>query len=665
MRNELVQGLRAVGRAVGLSVALGAVLTTMGEAHAQPTTRNVLRTSALVQPANTPEEFVRLKRAVAASVSPSIVDLGEWNGLEKSARVQREGITQVGAPRVSATTASASQTQAVLQWQTSARGGQVTALSFESPGALGMRLGVLIDKLPGSALLRVYSQDAPDDAFEIAGQRVLQIIENNRLAGDTSAAGRTWWTPGTNADELTLEIELPPGIPTSLVQVSVPSVLHFFEELSRPVADSETEPGLTKIGEASYCEQDVTCSSDYTTQRNAVARMIFVEPDGAYACTGTLVNDTAKSATPYFLTAHHCISTQTVASTLQTYWFYRSPTCNAGTLSAASRILKNGATLLYSSGSPDATLLRLNDTPPAGAVFAGWDATPMKRDSAVVGLHHPRGDLLKLSSGSIEGASTCVLDSQDSVSCSTDGATSMNGNYYRVAWSKGTTENGSSGSGLFYNGALTGILSSGSGSCFIGQAYTNYARLDSVYPALKQWLGAPADTGSGSGTGTGTGTGVGTGSDTASSARSAVYRFYNVKTGAHFYTASAGERDFVIQTYPDFQYENVAFYAYAAATAGKDAVYRFYNSHTGAHFYTISAGERDFVVQAYPVFSLEGTVWYAQASEGNNATPIYRFYNSRTGAHFYTASAGERDFVISEYKDFSYEGPKYYVWTTP
>lgn len=195
-----------------------------------------------------------------------------------------------------------------------------------------------------------------------------KILENNRLAGSASAAGRTWWTPGTNADELTLEIELPPGIATSSVQLSVPSVLHFFEELSRPVADSETEQELTKIGEAASCENDATCFDTYATQRNAVARMIFVEPDGAYACTGTLVSDKAKSGTPYFLTANHCISTQTVASTLQTYWFYRSPTCNAGTLSAASRILKNGATFMYGSTSPDATLLRLNDTPPAGAV---------------------------------------------------------------------------------------------------------------------------------------------------------------------------------------------------------------------------------------------------------------------------------------------------------
>ncbi|WP_240939198.1 trypsin-like serine protease [Diaphorobacter sp. HDW4A] len=653
MCTEFMHGLCSVGRAV----AIGAVLATLsaGFAQAQSSTFNVLRTQALVQPNTTPEEFVRLKHAPALPITPSVIQLGEWAGL-KSASTKREGITQVGAPRASTTTASTDQTRAVLQWQTSARGGQIAALSFESPGALGMRLGVLIDKLPGSALLRVYAQDARDDAFEIAGQRVLQILENNRLAGDTSDAARTWWTPGTDADELTLEIELPPGTLTSSVQLSVPSVLHFFEELSRPVADSDADQSLTKIGEASYCEQDATCFDDFATQRNAVARMIFVESDGAYACTGTLVNDAAKSATPYFLTAHHCIDTQTVASTLQTYWFYRSPTCNAGTLSPASRILKNGATLLYSAESPDVTLLRLNDTPPAGAVFAGWDASSMNRSAAVIGLHHPGGDLLKLSSGAIDGAATCTPTGSGNVSCVSDSATSMLGTYYRVKWTLGTTEGGSSGSGLFYNGSLTGILSSGTGSCFSSQAYTNYARFDVVYPALKKWLAATTDTGTNPGTSTDTGS--------STTTRSAVYRFYNIKSGAHFYTISAGERDFVIQTYPEYQYENVAFYAYGQASTGKDAVYRFYNSQTGAHFYTINADERDFVVQAYPAFRLEGPVWYAQKSEGNSATPIFRFYNTRTGAHFYTVNAAERDFVISEYKDFHYEGPVYYVWTS-
>ncbi|WP_289240874.1 hypothetical protein [Delftia sp.] len=65
--------------------------------------------------------------------------------------------------------------------------------------------------------------------------------------------------------------------------------------------------------------------------------MFYVQNGQGYVCSGTLINDKAGSGTPYFLTANHCISTQTVASTLETSWFYRTPSCNSRTLSSASR----------------------------------------------------------------------------------------------------------------------------------------------------------------------------------------------------------------------------------------------------------------------------------------------------------------------------------------
>ena len=605
------------------------------------------RVGAYVQPAGTVEEFVKPKRAMAVRIEPTVVDLGEWSG-EKDLPLQPDGVLQVGAKRSSVATTNAAQMNTQLHWQPSANGGQVAALSFVSKGAYGLRLGVQIDQLPGSALMRVFSQDQRDNAFEIAGQRIQQSLETNRLAGDTTAAGRTWWTPGSDGDELTLEIEIPPGTPTSAVQISIPSILHVYQNLSLPIAGEDDAP--TKIGEAMYCQQDATCFEQFAQQRNAVARMIFVTPQGGFLCTGTLVNDKASSGTPHFLTANHCINTQTVASTLQTFWFYRSPSCNAKTLSSASKTLQNGATLLYSTTSPDITLLRLNDSPPAGAVFSGWDAGSQTRSATAIGIHHPRGDLLKLSTGVIDGGTNCVMDSAGGVTCTSDSATSMNGTYYRVKWSQGTTEGGSSGSGLFVGGLLTGVLSSGTGECLANRAYTNYARLDVSYPALQKWLAA---------------TPVVDPNPTPGSGRSAVYRFYNTKSGAHFYTISSSERDYVIATYREFQYENVAFYAYDKTTTGMNAVFRFYNSKTGAHFYTISAPERDYVISDFADFRYEGPVWYAQPAAGNGATPIYRFYNNRTGAHFYTVSASERDFVISNYKDFKYESIAYYVWTTP
>jgi len=219
------------------------------------------------------------------------------------------------------------------------------------------------------------------------------------------------------------------------------------------------------------------------------------------------------------------------------------------------------------------------------------------------------------------------------------------GGHYAIGWAKGTTEGGSSGSGLFNSQEqLVGTLTGGNAMCGGSGGSSVYGRFDKAFAlGMNKWLSPTV----------------------APATRTPVYRFFNSKTGAHFYTASAGERDFVSGTYPDFKYESIAFYAMSGSSTGTSPVFRFFNPQSGAHFYTISATERDFVRTTYPVFQFEGTSWWAQTTAGGGNTAMYRFYNSKTGAHFYTASAGERDFVIATYPAFKYEQVAYYVWATP
>lgn len=145
---------------------------------------------------------------------------------------------------------------------------------------------------------------------------------------------------------------------------------------------------------------------------------------------------------------------------------------------------------------------------------------------------------------------------------------------------------------------------------------------------------------------------------------SPVYRFFNTKSGTHFYTISANERDVVLAQYPWFTLEGVAYYAYTAQESGTAPVFRFYNKSTGTHFYTISETERNTVIASYPVFIYEGPVYFAPPSSGSTDTALYRFYNTKTGAHFYTTSAAERDHVQQTWPWFAYEGTSYYVYTS-
>jgi lysyl endopeptidase len=632
-----------VARWGGIVAAVAALLVGCGGGNQEGGTPSsgpapvVTKVDGWVQPATADQGVASIKsRSADAGPVPTRVTLGALSQEKTAALGGGAGPRQVGVAReVNATRASA-QTLQQFQWKPTAVGGQVAAISFSAEGAHGLRLGVVVRQLPGSAQLRVYSQENSGTVFQISGQEVLQRIQRNAAAGDVSLDGQTWWTPDLGTDEVTLEVELPPGTPAAALDLAVPRISHIFENLAIPTEEEFS----TKINESATCNLDASCYETYVNQRNAVARMIYTSGGSTYVCTGTLLNDSQSSGTPYFLTANHCISTQAEASTLQTDWFYRAPTCNSRTLSSATSKRVGGAALLYATDSTDTTLLRLNDAPPAGAFFAGWDASAQSAGASVVGLHHPRGDLLKASFGSLNSQASCASTGGTGFQCS--GAT---GNYYRVIWNQGTTEGGSSGSALFKGGThVVGTLYGGSATCTNSTSPDFYGRFDLAYnAALKNWL-APAST---------------------SAVRTAVYRFYNGKTGAHFYTTGAEARDYVIQNFPEFGYENIAFYAYADPSSGKEPVFRFYNATSGAHFYTGGAAARDFVIAQLPEFRYEGISWYAQNVSGGDSSPIFRFYNAKTGAHFYTINAAERDLVIQVNRDFRYEGPVYFAWTTP
>jgi uncharacterized protein (DUF1800 family) len=141
-----------------------------------------------------------------------------------------------------------------------------------------------------------------------------------------------------------------------------------------------------------------------------------------------------------------------------------------------------------------------------------------------------------------------------------------------------------------------------------------------------------------------------------------VVRFYNERTGTHFYTIDNAERDQVLRLYPWFDYEGVQFYAYKTQVSGSQPVYRFFNTSTGTHFYTIIPAEKDYVLLHFPVFVFEGAVYYAMSAPMVGSEDLYRFFNTRTGAHFYTTSAPERDHVKATWPWFTFEGVAYQVF---
>ena len=69
------------------------------------------------------------------------------------------------------------------------------------------------------------------------------------------------------------------------------------------------------------------------------------------------------------------------------------------------------------------------------------------------------------------------------------------------------------------------------------------------------------------------------------------------------------ERDATQQL--SFSFEGGAFYAYETEVEDSIPIYRFFNSNTGAHFYTPSEAEKDNVEANLPEFQSEEIAYYA------------------------------------------------------
>ena len=144
--------------------------------------------------------------------------------------------------------------------------------------------------------------------------------------------------------------------------------------------------------------------ANFVNAENSVARVTFSDTSGSYLCTGSLLADTvAATQVPYFYIADHCISNQTLASTLNFYWNYETATCGTSSTTATLPAPQTGgATYLYSENGntgTDGSLVRINSAPPAGTFFAGWDSATLANGATIYGIHHPEGFPKKISQG--------------------------------------------------------------------------------------------------------------------------------------------------------------------------------------------------------------------------------------------------------------------------
>lgn len=372
-------------------------------------------------------------------------------------------------------------------------GGQAAHFVITSEKA--SRLRVLLQteqKLPAGVEIRIYdpvdetvhetndgTKNKPEHETSVVG--LYTQYNFNQL---TDSDHPVLWTPSVAGQQLGIEVFLPAGIAPGEVKLTLPLLSHVAYDLSTKQFKLSTTKAF------SSCAISIACAPPkWQETAKAVARYIYTEADGqTYLCSGTLLADSdAATQIPYFLTAAHCVTENSVAATMDFFWLDRESSCGADNANPVQ--VSGGAVLLHSQDSLDSTLVRINNAPPAGTLMSGWSLEAMQDQDSLSGIHHALGNPKQFASGK--------FDTYSRLSAATNGGYTVHrdplGDFLQVKWDQGITAPGSSGSGIWAivdgQRLLKGSLVGGSSSCSTPDEPDEYARLDRFYPHISDWLG--------------------------------------------------------------------------------------------------------------------------------------------------------------------------------
>jgi len=292
-----------------------------------------------------------------------------------------------------------------------------------------------------------------------------------------NASNGIFWTDIIKGDHIVIElIELNNNNKKNQLHIS--SVIHGYKDIFAIP---------NNYGDSYSCNIDIACSqgNDWRVEGNAVAMLILA--NGTRLCSGSLINNTANDFKSYLLTAFHCLdigatncSLTDAEKSAPNNWLFRlhyeSPTC--GGVEGTDYITINGASFRAAYQPTDFALLELMTTP-IFATYSGWQRNSSAASSGV-GIHHPVGDVKKISFDN----HTLTYASQIYWS---DGCTTPANTHWQVGFDEGTTEGGSSGSPILNpNHRIVGQLHGGYPGCPPVTKY--YGRFD------KSWTGGGTNT---------------------------------------------------------------------------------------------------------------------------------------------------------------------------
>ena len=289
------------------------------------------------------------------------------------------------------------------------------------------------------------------------------------------------WSPSGQAGELGIVVDVPADADLTGHFLVFETISHRWASVSvsAPAVEATPKHASDNALECPFHYVEAAC---YTSEYPSVGMVVHIhyESNGlSYLCSGaTIVQRGAATQRALLLTAHHCIETGAEADSIESVHYYAASRCGGTSLDARAFRTYGGAEYLAGLHSADQTLVQLRGPFSGRNVWlSGWDASNNgPYEDAVFGLHHPKGHPMAFSKGSANQRRDIRVRDYGTVL-----------DAIPVLYYIGTTEGGSSGSGLFYHpaeGYLVGVLSSGLGC----DGPSNYGSFRDFFPVIRRHI---------------------------------------------------------------------------------------------------------------------------------------------------------------------------------
>ena len=366
------------------------------------------------------------------------------------------------------------------EWQTLEDGSKLWRLKVSMPGALSTNTYYERFWLPRGAKFFVYSESTKQSIGAITSE----YIEGSKEKPSGFATAIIF------GENVVYEYYQPAYVKES-PDICISRIDYGYRYINNPYVK-----GSKKFGDALPCSININCPKgmDWQVEKHAVARVSIPINNRTGFCSCALINNTSNDFTPYVLTADHCLiytdeetrvryydakpgpNETSNGSGMIFYWEYEHPSCSNSTIEPNTNYLTStGADVVANSELTDFALLKIKSSQDprtktdACTHYLGWDRSGNSVQSGA-GIHHPRGDVKKISTTSqIQNyASTIYWFNSPSTSPNT---------HWRAIYQlvDGSMESGSSGSPLMNNAhKVIGQLHGGSTDSTCTKGNTKY-----------------------------------------------------------------------------------------------------------------------------------------------------------------------------------------------